>query len=462
MSGSLFALAIDPLIRYLLYTSVMGSICITAFADDIAIVVANLFTMLPGILAIFSRWALASSLCLNSAKSAIIPLWIFDGAMIGRWLRSVAPGFAACSIGSAAKYLGIWVGPAASSLQWAPVEHKVLSRAAEAAYCGSGLFDRILHFRIHGVSTVLWKAQFADPSATMMTAYRKAEQRLTAAPWMALAPDLLHSLGALGLPTSLVDIQILATAAKLRLVASSSCFWDAVQTVDRALASDDALMVMPLRGWYQTGILGTLRRTWRAHHLLDGVSSILRKPDAAHLQRDIYRALVSPTGTVRALSVLRRRVSYWKFDEPEALLVFNTLCTVMASRLPSPIRLAVLRTVCNAWNTTSRFHQPVGACIFGCEGPADDRLVHYLCCPAIAAPALRLFAIDPSSLLPIPILSLFALLADPAMRSAAALYVDAALFAFNSMKNGVAASAGNVFAARVRDMRRRTPSHLLP
>ncbi len=94
----------------------------------------------------------------------------------------VAPSFATCSIGSAAKYLGVWVGPSADSMQWAPVEHKVLSRAAEAAFCGSGLFDKILHFKIHGTSTVLYKAQFADPSATMLTAYRKAEQRLTAAP----------------------------------------------------------------------------------------------------------------------------------------------------------------------------------------------------------------------------------------------------------------------------------------
>jgi hypothetical protein len=150
MSGSLFALAIDPLIRYLLHTSVLGSICITAFADDIAIVVANLFTMLPGILAIFSKWALASSLCLNSEKSVIIPLWIFDAAMIWRWLRAVAPAFATCSICAAAKYLGILVGPAADLQQWAPVEHKVLSRAAEASFCGSGLLDKIIHFKMHG------------------------------------------------------------------------------------------------------------------------------------------------------------------------------------------------------------------------------------------------------------------------------------------------------------------------
>jgi hypothetical protein len=462
LSGSLFALAIDPLIRYLLHTSVLGSLCLTAFADDIAIVVANLFTMLPGILESFSKWALATSLCLNYVKSAIIPLWIFDSAMIWRWLRVVAPAFAACSISSAAKYLGIIVGPAADSLQWAPVEHKVLSRAAEASFCGSGLIDKVIHFKIHGTSTVVYKAQFADPSSSMLSAYRKAEQRLTAAPWMALAPDILHALVPLGLPAGLVDIQMLATAAKLRLVASSATFWEAVNTIDSALASDDALMVMPLFGWYSTGIIGTLRRTWHAHHLLDGVSSILRKPDATHLQRDIYRALMKPTGAQKAWAVLRRRVAYWQFSEADARLVFSTLCTVLASRLPSPLRLAVLRSVCNAWNTSSRYHQPVGACIFGCDSPADDRMVHYLCCPALAVQSFRLLSLDASTLAAKPLLSLVTLLASPAQRSVAALYFDAALFAFNAKKNGAAASAGHVFAARIRDMRRRTPSRLLP
>jgi hypothetical protein len=206
LSGSIFALAIDPLIRYLLHTSVIGSICITAFADDIAIVAANLFTMLPEILNSFRRWALATALCLNPKKSVIIPLWSYDGAMILRWLRYVAPDFASCSIASCAKYLGIIFGPGADVLQWLPVEHKVLARSAEASYVGFGLIDRIIHFKMHGTSTVLFKAQFADLSASMLTAYRKAEQRLTAAPWMSLAPDILHSFIALGLPVSLADI----------------------------------------------------------------------------------------------------------------------------------------------------------------------------------------------------------------------------------------------------------------
>ncbi len=56
MRGSIFALAIDPLIRRILAVSVLHSIRITAFADDIAIVLANLFVQSPFIIQIFALW----------------------------------------------------------------------------------------------------------------------------------------------------------------------------------------------------------------------------------------------------------------------------------------------------------------------------------------------------------------------------------------------------------------------
>ncbi len=84
MSGSIFALAIDPLIRKILAASVLHSIRITAFADDIAIAVANLFLQLPGIMVIFSQWAVATVLKLKPMKTAILPLavrWCDDPQM---------------------------------------------------------------------------------------------------------------------------------------------------------------------------------------------------------------------------------------------------------------------------------------------------------------------------------------------------------------------------------------------
>ena len=84
-------------------------------------------------------------------------------------------------------------------------------------------------------------------------------------------------------------------------------------------------MAPPLRPWYSAGIIATLKRTWHTHHLMDGVSSILRKPGNCHLQKCLYNALMHTTGITKAKIVLRRRICYWKPSEPEANLIFDTL-----------------------------------------------------------------------------------------------------------------------------------------
>ncbi len=123
------------------------------------------------------------------------------------------------------------------------------------------------------------------------------------------------------------------------------------------------------------------------------MTNILRKPGLGSLQKGLYKALMKQAGVTRANMVIYRRIRYWNFSEQDATHVFATLTSFVLSRLPSSQKISVLRTICNAWNTTSRFHQPVGTCMFGCEAPADDRMQHYLCCLAIARPALRLLGL---------------------------------------------------------------------
>lgn len=214
LSGSIFALAIDPLIRKILAASVLHPIRITAFADDIAIVVGNLFLQLPDIMTIFVSWGVVTALRLNPMKTAILPLWHFDGAMIRRWMRHSIPSLAGAVVSNFAKYLGMLIGPGAAVSQWTPIASKVLVRAADASHAGIGIVAKLRHFRLHGTTTVMYKAQFTPLSSEMRQAYRKAEQRLTGSPWMAIPPDLLHSLRALGLPTGLPNIDFLITAAQ--------------------------------------------------------------------------------------------------------------------------------------------------------------------------------------------------------------------------------------------------------
>ena len=64
-SGSLFALAADPLIRFMLAESALKWSRILAYADDLALVCWRLDEQLPVVLEILCVWGLATALKLN-------------------------------------------------------------------------------------------------------------------------------------------------------------------------------------------------------------------------------------------------------------------------------------------------------------------------------------------------------------------------------------------------------------
>ena len=125
--------------------------------------------------------------------------------------------------------------------------------------------------------------------------------------------------------------------------------------------------------------------------------------------------------------------------------------------LSSPLlhEFAILPTICNAWNTTARYHQLVAGCLFGCEPPAEDRLSHYLCCPVLTVVAVRCKTVDNNALGPSPLLHILQLLAVQNRRTETALYINALCFTFLPRKHGTAACPVAIFATIVKVMRRR-------
>ena len=146
LSGSIFTLAVDPLIRCFLVASLVNRFAMTAYADDLAIVLADVFTDLPLLLRIFGRWSCASALKLNFTKCVLIPLWRYSLDDVRDWIRSAVPDFLGCLIAAAGKYLGVWMGPAAHSCQWSDIAPKLGARAAEIRLCDRGLASKLRIF----------------------------------------------------------------------------------------------------------------------------------------------------------------------------------------------------------------------------------------------------------------------------------------------------------------------------
>ncbi len=97
-----------------------GTRCITAFADDIAVVIGNLLLMFPILLAFFQIVGDVTGLLLNFQKIQVIYVGDSSLQQIRSLLRGLNSRFSLVQLQCEGKYLGIRLGPAAADTFWAP------------------------------------------------------------------------------------------------------------------------------------------------------------------------------------------------------------------------------------------------------------------------------------------------------------------------------------------------------
>ena len=97
-SGSLFALAIDPCIRYMMDQLGPDRGVLTAYADDIAAAVRELFVAIRILAEAFGVIGRCSALELHPGKVVIIPLWKFQKATVRAAVAIAAPSLAGAVI----------------------------------------------------------------------------------------------------------------------------------------------------------------------------------------------------------------------------------------------------------------------------------------------------------------------------------------------------------------------------
>lgn len=114
MSGSIFALCIDPCLRRLLACSLVDLARLTSCLDDLAIVFANLWAYPPSVAAGFAHWAAASH-TLSVAECAVVSLWCFTDVEVevGVWL-----GASGWSVRVSARDLGVELRPGLRPGSW--------------------------------------------------------------------------------------------------------------------------------------------------------------------------------------------------------------------------------------------------------------------------------------------------------------------------------------------------------
>lgn len=454
MSGSLFAIALDPLIRWSIANQFLSSARIFAYADDLAAVFRNVFMQIPVFMSALGRWAGVSGLALKPRKCVAIPLW--EGPHDAAQDLLEAHGLPGIRVAKAARYLGVEVGPQASQTQWGGVAVRLLERARDILASGATLPTRVQLFNIHCGGLVRYRARFARPSAELHRAYRRAGQLITASPWQSLPADVLQGLDALHLPGTMVDLASLCTAARWASLSGTRALQTAWEEFDAAALEDGAALVA------MADAPG--RRPWHLHSSITAMfrqehAECMRTRAAAEgcLTQSVLLRELRPdaeTRRERLVQVLRRRALRWEPDAPEALV--GAMFSFATGRPPLELISTALRTLCYAWCTNNRFGAEPHGCRLGCGREAGDAQQHYLVCPvarAFAARHLHAPVLPEGPGATAAAIRSLALAGSPGVRTA--MWLDAVVCAVDSARHGARLAPTSVMIARVKELVRR-------
>ena len=151
LSPTLFIIAAEAILRYLKAHMATGD-HISGYADDLAIIMRDFWRSAPAIATAFHSVGIFSGLCLKPSKCIFIPLWHSPSARLRYLLREMVPVWGDFTISTAAKYLGIWVGPGSMDKSWDSMLHKYNQRVEVITSMGLGHFLSAMAYRVLAVS----------------------------------------------------------------------------------------------------------------------------------------------------------------------------------------------------------------------------------------------------------------------------------------------------------------------
>lgn len=237
LSGTLFAIAVDPLVRAHLANITLHSSTICLFADDVALVLRCLRLQLGPLLEQMTAWKKACGMGLKIKKCVVIML--LGAESVYKNIVDAHPDAAGIRITRDATYLGVEVGPEGHIGQWNTVSKKMSARIPDLTTAPS-LTSRIVLFTSYVSSLYSYKAQFSDAPTTIRREYDKATQNIAKAPWQAFPTKFLTKLNGLRFPVEVRSIEDMTLEAQIRTVQRSRVWTDTLAMIATIRDSDDA------------------------------------------------------------------------------------------------------------------------------------------------------------------------------------------------------------------------------
>jgi len=404
LSMILFALCLQPLIIKL-GTLIGNGDGFGAFADDLALVVANLDEVAGPIAELFERFAKASGLHLNLNKCVIVPLSAADDAfdVIKASVANNAPAWSSFPTQDVAEYLGFKLGPGSVDVQWNSIIRKAQDTTLRWASLQSGFLYNILACNVFILSLFSFVGQLSVAGKEVESFIDFLIRKMFAGPGNWLPPDFLCHLNILGMPVSLKHLGNTIRASKIRVA------FDHRQVIDE-IGDDAAYAYLQFTNayghdhkfskWHANTFVNNLSLAKRNFEIdcssqEDLYGSILanKKDDFKVDQSKILKLLddqMLHSDYTQFMKNLRKRLDRYKLRctprlAPEKVI---TRMKLVKGKVKHSLLVVYMRTILNGWVTERRMRSIIGKqsnshdnkCVLCDSLYGEDSLEHIACC----------------------------------------------------------------------------------
>jgi hypothetical protein len=386
-SGSIFALALDPFIRYLLLQLPSPLHLTVAFADDIAIASRHLFKILPKILSAFRRLEVAAALQLNMKKVKIIPYWTGGKFETKRYLTDSLPEMMEAEVCLAGTLLGVLLGPEAAQHMLTPAATKYWHRALETRSLMTSFKHSLRHYAIFAFPVLSYVIQYAEVPPQVLAQEARALQLLTRAPWNSIPAEALQHLKDLHIAYEAPSIERTAMAATFRAAVKSPAFPRLRDMPEPPEDDEDQLLYPRTPEWTRHSPMSHMTKVF------DLVTRIYPElaPDPVNNIQHRLHCLIRERAKSPWLKLFRKRLL--RFDiELHAEQFEHVVRNFRHQGLEAGdrCRWATLLLILNAIPTAARMQATSRQCWL-CGSPEDDRVEHLIHCPAMVQVLVRFF-----------------------------------------------------------------------
>eukprot|EP00959_Pyramimonas_sp_CCMP1952_P198469 4151429-Pyramimonas_sp.AAC.1 len=389
LSGLIWALCFDPIIRKMKFELSGFQVRLGVFADDLGLAARHFFQCFPVVMKEFALVLQAAGLKVNTHKTYIIIYADLTKAQVLEKMNAAGVEEEDFKIVAAARYLGLFLGFNSAEASWAHPIAEFRKRIYHVKSLKLGLLASLSAYNMVCFSVLSFVGQFLPPPQEALRTVREGLQSLTNGPRHAFPPLVLQHLKEIGAPVEPRHLELECRAAAYRLAVRSPQVYLERLAWEEAEADDERVLAPKYRAWVNQSIFMHLSKVQEE---LEVVHRCPYDHVESNLQRKVYKLLYSRSQIPSMPQLLLPRLQHF---DPSATIadadrMFLNIST-LARDLPFFITTAQLRSICNGWCTTRRFRHNgggTGNCRFGCMAVGGDSVLHYYACP-VAVNALK-------------------------------------------------------------------------